>query len=394
MNFVILGTGFISDAYLRTLHLHPELTCVGVFDRDPQRALKFAKAFNLKAFPTFSELLACNEVDCVLNLTNPREHAATTRACLEAGKHVYSEKPLAMLPDEAGELVQLARRHQRLLSCAPCSSLSPSADTLDAAIRQQRIGKVRMVYANFDDGMIAPHESPWQWCNGLGFPWPAKDEFEVGCTYEHAGYFLTWLCRCFGPVQSMTAFASTQIPDKGIPVDSMAPDFTCGLLQFANGVVARVTCGLVAPKDKSLTVIGDTGTLEVLNLRDDHGTVWLKPYQLPLAKLKLRNAFQRLQKRLPRTLPRRWRQPLEFSSRLPLHPPQGLPALPEDADKRVDFLRGPQDLADAIRDQRQPMLSAELGCHIVEIIHQLQYPAHGPVLLRTSFASPNNPSAS
>lgn len=387
MNFVILGTGFISDAYLGTLHLHPDLKCVGVYDRDPDRMQRFAKAFNLKAFASFAELLACEEADAVLNLTNPREHAATTRACLEAGKHVYSEKPMAMLPAEAVELVQKSRLHKRILSSAPCSSLSPCADTLDAAIRQGRIGTVRMIYANFDDGMIAPHETPWHWHNSLGIPWPAKDEFEVGCTYEHAGYFLTWLCRCFGPVQAMTAFASTHISDKGIPVDSMAPDFTCGLLQFANGVVARVTCGLVAPKDKSLTVVGDTGTLEVANLRDDYGTVWHQPYELPLTKVRLRNAIQRCQRLLPKALPSRLRRCPEFSSRIPLHPPKGLPALPEGAGKRVDFLRGPQALADAIRSGTTPQLSADLGCHIVEIIHQLQYPALSPVAMQTSFSS-------
>src|SRR5439155_1232860 len=147
-------------------------------------------------------------------------------------------------------------------------------------IREGVIGKVRLVYANFDDGMIAPKMSPWTWLNECGVPWPAKDEFEVGCTYEHAGYVLTWLAAFFGPALSVTSFASIQIPDKGIPVDSMAPDFTVGCIEYADGVVARVTCGLVAPRDKSLTVVGDEGVLFVGNVRNDTGPVMVRAANL------------------------------------------------------------------------------------------------------------------
>ncbi len=104
-------------------------------------------------------------------------------------------------------------------------------------------------------------------------PWPAKDEFEVGSTYQHAGYVITWLCAMFGPARGVTSFASVQIPDKGIAVDVMAPDFTVGCIEFDGGVVARVTCGLAAPRDKSITVVGDKGTLMVGNVRDDRAPV-------------------------------------------------------------------------------------------------------------------------
>ena len=53
---------------------------------------------------------------------------------------------------------------------------------------------MRLVYANFDDGMIAPKTAPWLWRNEAGVAWPAKDEFEVGCTFEHAGYLFDVAC--------------------------------------------------------------------------------------------------------------------------------------------------------------------------------------------------------
>jgi predicted dehydrogenase len=135
---------------------------------------------------------------------------------------------------------------------------------------------VRLVFGNFDDGMIAPALSPWNWRNASGIPWPAKDEFEVGCTYEHAGYLLTWLAAFFGPALAVTSFASCQIPDKGIQVDCMAPDFTVGCIEYSEGVVARITCSLVAPKDRSLTIIGDQGILSVADVRDDLCPVYLQ----------------------------------------------------------------------------------------------------------------------
>lgn len=383
MKFALLGCGFISDAYLSTRHLHPDLNCVGLHDRNDERARSLGTAYQIPVFESLGSLLENGDIELVVNLTNPREHDETTRACLLAGKHVYSEKPLAMKPDRAQALAELARDTGMSLGVAPCSSLSPCAQTLWKAVRDGRVGTVRMVYANFDDGMIAPHEAPWTWTNSLGIPWPAQDEFEVGCTYEHAGYFLTWLCAIFGRVESMTAFASTQITDKGIPVDSMAPDFTCGILEFRENVVARVTCGLVAPKDKSLTVIGDEGILVVENLRDDYGTVWLERRELPRGKLKIQSALRRLQGALPGFMPDWMREPVAFSSRVGLQSGGSRPKLPVGGEKRVDFLRGPSELAASIREKRPCRLSGELGAHIVEVIDKLQNPTSGRVELIT-----------
>ena len=118
-----------------------------------------------------------------------------------------------------------ATKRELYLASAPCSLLSETAQTVWKAIRENAIGQVRLVYANFDDGMIAPKLSPWTWTNECGVPWPAKDEFEVGCTYVHAGYVLTWLAAFFGPAKTVTSFSSCQIPDKGIPVDRNGAGF-------------------------------------------------------------------------------------------------------------------------------------------------------------------------
>lgn len=365
MNLALVGCGYVAEFYVKTLVNYPELHLVGAFDRDAENLQSFRCHFPGKIYASLDELLADPSVTMVLNLTNPRSHHEVTRRALEADKHVYSEKPLAMDVTSARELLELAERRNLRLGCAPCSLLSETAQTVAHALRNNLVGKVRLVYANYDDGMIAPHMSPWNWRNEYGAAWPARDEFEVGCTYEHAGYVLTWLAAFFGPAKTVTAFASCQLPDKGVEVAMMAPDFSVACIEYGDGVVARVTCSLVAPKDKSLTIIGDDGVLSVVNVRDDACPVYLqpsRPSRRPGGLERSINVLRRLL-RLPGPSPQ---QQVPLVRRPPKHF--------VSAQKPVDFGRGPAELAGAIREERPCRLSPELALHIVEIIEAMQYP--------------------
>lgn len=385
MNVAIVGCGYVAEFYGRTLANYPQLTLIGAYDQRPDNRRAFVAAWPCRAYATFDEVLDDDSVELVINLTNPRAHFAINRACLEAGKHVYSEKPLAMTTADAAALVALAAARNRYLCAAPCSVLSETAQTLWKAVRDGAIGRVRLVYANFEDGMIAPRMAPWQWKNGVGVPWPAKDEFEVGCTFEHAGYVLTWLAAMFGPARRMQSFASCLIPDKGVAVDSMAPDFTVGGIEYADGVAARVTCGLVAPRDKSITVVGDDGILFVGNVRDDGGPVMLRSSRLGPWQSRLAGRARAIHRWIEARVPMPDTEVL-FSRRLPLvRPTTGRMSAP---GKPVDFCRGPAELADAAREQRAARLDGAVGTHIVEMVERLQYPERfvGQDRLTTSFA--------
>lgn len=374
MNVVIIGCGYVADYYATTLPHYSELKLIGVQDLREDRTAAFTKRWPTRVYSSLQEIVDDPAVELVFNLTNPRSHFEITKRCLEAGKHVYSEKPLAMNSAEAAQLVQIAEEKGLYLATAPCSVLSETAQTMWKAIKDEAAGRVRLVYANFDDGLIAPKMSPWNWLNDTGAPWPAKDEFEVGCTYEHAGYVLTWLAAFFGPAKSVTAFSSCQIPDKGMPVDSMAPDFSVGCIEYAENVVARVTCGLVAPRDKSLTIIGDDGIITTPMVRDDAGPVYLR-------EIPSRGFHARIERRLNPI--RLW-----LEERLPHVPWSGhewhfqkkLPFARKPSrvrvsrSKPVDFCRGPSEMVQAIQEKRPCRLSAKLGLHIVELIEALQYP--------------------
>jgi len=384
MKVAIVGCGYIAEYYEATRGAHPEIEWTLAFDHDASRLQQSARRWNVRAARSLDEICASPDIDVVLNLTNPRSHYDVTKRCLEAGKHVYTEKPLGMTTAQSVDLACFAEKQRVTLASAPCSLLAETAQTLWHAIRNDAIGKVRLVYGNFEDGMIAPQKAPWNWKNRAGVAWPARDEFEIGCTYEHAGYLLTWLGAFFGPARSVTAFSSCQIPDKGIAVTAAAPDFTVGTLEYDDGVVARLTFGLVAPRDKSLMIIGDEGVLFAADVRNDACPVYVRHATLPRWQAVL---WSRLGP-IDRFLSARMAWPgsdVLFQRRYPFcRPPSGHRV---SRDKPVDFLRGPAELIEAISEGRDSRLSGRFAAHIVELTERLQWPARfASTRVDTSFA--------
>jgi hypothetical protein len=151
----------------------------------------------------------------------------------------------------------------------------------------------------------------------------------------------------------------------------MAPDFTVGCIEYSNGIVARITCGLVAPRDKSLTVVGDEGVLFVGNVRNDAGPVMVRRSRLRRWESAIVKRTQWLHRWLEARTPWPGAETL-FQRSYPLvRKPPGSVVGP---NKSVDFMRGPAEMAEAIREKRPSRLSAQLGAHIVEIVEALQYP--------------------
>ena len=377
MNIAILGCGYVADLYMATLARHPGLRLIGVHDYDPRRLKDFSDYHKTVSFPSLNELLDDPAVEMVLNLTNPRSHYDLTKACLDAGKHVYSEKPLAMESEKAADLVRLARERGLSLAAAPCSLLGETAQTMRRALADGALGPVRLVYANFDDGMIHRLD-PTRWRSASGAPWPARDEFETGCTYEHAGYVLSWLAAFFGPARRVHAYASCLLPDKGIAVERMAPDFSVGCLEYDNGIVARVTCSIVAPADKSLVIVGERGIVRTEDVRNDAAPVYWR--QAP-------------PNRVLAAIGARWREVrgrVEHALRLPYslggwrlerrYPYAQKPRFQSSGgNKPVDFLRGPAEMAESIRERRPCRLSPELALHMTELIETLGTPSNSPI---------------
>ncbi|MGF1568128.1 MAG: Gfo/Idh/MocA family protein [Nodosilinea sp.] len=350
MKIAIVGCGFVADYYLSTLPFHPQLELVGVTDKNPERARKFSVYHSVPAYGSLAELLADSQADIILNLTNPRSHYEVSKICLEAGKHVYSEKPLAMTIPDAKALVALAAERGLQISSAPCSVLGETAQTLWKALREHVVGKVRLVYAEMDDGLV--HKMPYQkWLSESGTPWPYKDEFEVGCTLEHAGYYVNWLTAFFGPAETVTAFSSCLVPDKETDValdPACTPDFSVACIKFQSGVVARLTCGIVAPHDHELRIIGDDGVLGIHDGWNYGDSVYIQ--------------------RLVRIRRKVFMNP--FKKKYPLV--RKSPKFKTKGAQQMDFSRGVAEMAAAITENRVSRMAADVSLHNNELAIAIQ----------------------
>jgi predicted dehydrogenase len=253
--------------------------------------------------------------------------------------------------EDSERLVLLAENRGLMISSAPCSLLGNAAQTLWRGVRDGVVGDVRLVYAELDDDML--HLMPYKrWHSKSGAPWPYKDEFEIGCTLEHAGYYLGWLIAIFGPVKTVTAYSDCLIPEK-VKDEKLdpanTPDFSVGLLKFESGIVARLTTTIVGPHDHSIRVIGYRGVMEI-------DECWFNDAKVYIRKLL--------------TVRRRtFLSPIRSVFKLPGAPRQ---KLVNTRGNRMDYAAGVAELAEAVRQGRSCRLSARFSLHVTEVSLALQ----------------------
>ncbi|WP_417205746.1 Gfo/Idh/MocA family protein [Antarctobacter sp.] len=344
---VLLGCGFVADLYMRALQAMPGIGVAGVWDSDAARLAAFCSHWNVPARDGLQSLLAQAPDALVLNLTNPAAHFETSKACLEAGRHVYSEKPLALTLDDAKTLHALAADKGLILASAPCSALGEAAQTLGHALRSGIAGTPRLIYAELDDGFI-PQAAYDKWLTESGAPWPYEDEFRVGCTLEHAGYYLTWLISWFGPVRTVVAASAETIPDK-TGTGPFAPDFSTATLFFETGPVTRLTCSIVAPHDHGIRIVGDKGVLSCKAAWDNAAKVRFAR-RITLRRRLMEHPF-------PRTI--RLKQPTH-------------PKVKRWGAAAMNFMLGPAEVLEALRDGRPCRMSNDFALHLTEVTLAIQ----------------------
>jgi len=279
MRIAFVGCGYVFDIYMRTRWAHSELEICGVYDIDLPRSAVVARHYGLRVYESYAELLADGAGEVVVNLTNVKSHYDVTKQALEAGKHVYTEKPISLELEQTRELFDLAQERGLIFVAAPCNIYSDAVNTVWRAVRDGAIGKPVLIYAELDDNpahlmRLEQVQSP------TGAPFPYVEELQEGCTAEHIGYHLVWLCAMFGPVLSLSGFSKHLVEHKtDTPLDPAdTPDFSVGCLNFANGVAARITCSWVAPRDHRFRIIGEEGELSVDNVFHDQSPVHLERF--------------------------------------------------------------------------------------------------------------------
>jgi predicted dehydrogenase len=262
MGIGLIGTGNISEAYLKGAASFPVLKIVACADANPEVASAKAAAWGIEAL-SVPDLLADPRIEIVLNLTTPQHHVDVGLKALAAGKHVYSEKPLAVELAEAKKLVAAARAAGLRVGSAPDTFLGGSHQTARAALDAGTIGEV-VAGSAF---MLVPGHEIWH---------PNPDFYYQpggGPMLDMGPYYLTCLVNMLGPVASVMGSATASYatrtigsgPRAGQVFDVQVPTHISGLLAFENGAAVSITTSFDVWKHghNHIELYGRTGSMIV-----------------------------------------------------------------------------------------------------------------------------------
>ncbi len=259
----IIGCGNISAAYFRLAPLFRGLEVRACTDLNMAAAEARAKEFSVKAQP-IEALLANPDVDVVINLTIPDAHYPVTRQALEAGKHVYSEKPFVLTVDEGLELKRLAVARNLRVGSAPDTFLGGAHQLARKLIDEGRLGTITAGTAHvMSHGMEHWHPNP-----GFFFLPGAGPVLDVG------PYYVANLINLIGPVKRVAAVTNSATPTrlvsadgplKGQEIPVRTPTTVQAILDFASGAAVSLGASwdVWAHRHRPMELYGTEGALFV-----------------------------------------------------------------------------------------------------------------------------------
>ncbi|MHB8062300.1 MAG: Gfo/Idh/MocA family protein [Ruminiclostridium sp.] len=326
----IIGCGNISGIYLQNLtstFINTEVWAIG--DLVEERALAAQQKYNIQNIFTLEEMLNSKDIQIIVNLSTPKDHFGICKKVLEAGKHVYVEKPLSLQLEQGLELQELAEKNNLLLGGAPDTFLGAGLQTCRKAIDDGLIGDVIGATAFM---VCHGHES-----------WHPDPEFYYdiggGPMFDMGPYYLTALVSLIGPAKTVAGMNSITFKQRTITsekkfgkvIDVKVPTHVAGTIEFKNGAIASIITsfdvwGSTLPR---IEIYGSRGTLIVPDPNIFGGTVKIQTY------------FEKEFKELPLT-------------HIYSEDSRGL---------------GVADMADAISNSRVNIANGYLTGHVLEIMH-------------------------
>jgi predicted dehydrogenase len=230
----VIGCGSVSNQYLPTLTQSPYVEVVSVCDLRPERAREQAARFGVAHhYPHIDAMLAGASFEFLVNLTDMQEHEHLNRQALEAGKHVWSEKPIANSLAAGQELLRMARAKELRLWGAPITVQSPQFALMARTLAAGSLGRVAAAHADYG------HEGP---------DWAAFFYRKGGGSLpDLAVYNLTTLTGLLGPVKHVTAMLSIVTPHRDIVgagrIEVTEEDNAMLLMDHGDGVISHVQSG-------------------------------------------------------------------------------------------------------------------------------------------------------
>ncbi|MFC6332971.1 Gfo/Idh/MocA family protein [Paenibacillus septentrionalis] len=326
----IIGCGNISDAYLKNCVHYEQLEVVALADLNLELAKSKASTYGIERVLTTDELLADPEIEIVLNLTIPQAHAEISLSALEAGKHVYSEKPLAVTVEDGKRIIEKAKERKLRVGVAPDTVLGSGIQTCRKLIDEGVIGKPIAAAAFMLSG------GPESWHPNPAFLY-AKG---AGPMFDMGPYYLSAFITLLGPIKRVTGSAVISYPEREITsqplngqmIEVETPTHINSVIDFESGATATLTT--------SFDIKGGS-TLPNIELYGSEGSLIVPDPNTFSGPVKLRKAGSD-----------------QFEEIALTHPYDG-------PDRGVGLL----EMAQAIRENRPHRASGELALQVLEIMH-------------------------
>ncbi|MDR1231965.1 MAG: Gfo/Idh/MocA family oxidoreductase [Spirochaetaceae bacterium] len=338
----IIGAGNISGIYIKNLRelFSDRVDLCAIANMSPEKAREAAARHGLDFAESPDALLARDDIAIVLNLTPPAAHYPVAKAALEAGKHIYNEKPLCANLADGEALLDLAQKNNVRISCAPDTFLGAGIQTARKLIDDGWIGRPVAGVA------FLMNHGPEHWH-------PAPEFFYApggGPLFDMGPYYLTALAALLGPVASVTGNATTAFDTrditskeqygKKIPVTT--PTHISAQLDFSCGATLSLTMSFDVWSHSlpHIEIYGSEGSLQI-----GDPNFFISP-----VRLKRRDAAA-------------WQE-------IPLIGPAS-PRLASLLDNENWRGIGVADMADAIQTNRRHRASGALALHILEVMTRI-----------------------
>ncbi|OLF13328.1 Gfo/Idh/MocA family protein [Actinophytocola xanthii] len=258
----VIGAGVVSNHYLENLTRFPDLNVRMVADLVAEAASAQAAKYGVPRAGTVAELLADPAIELVVNLTVPAAHVEVGIAALEAGKHVWTEKPLALDRETARKLLDRAREKGLRVAGAPDTVLGAGLQTARRAVETGRIGEPRTALAMFQ----TPGPESWH---------PAPEFLYApgaGPLLDMGPYYLTALVGLLGPVRRVTGAGgrtrATRVigsgPRAGTEFAVAVPTTVTALVEFEHGGSAQLVLSFDSALRRALLEVNGTDGTAVL----------------------------------------------------------------------------------------------------------------------------------
>ena len=300
----LIGCGHISETYFRAEKYFNNIKIVKCADINHRNALKCAKTYKIKAL-SVRELLKDQEVEIILNLTIPKAHYQIAKQSLLNGKHVYSEKPMAINFKDGKDLLKIAKSRKLYIGNAPDTFLGGGIQKSKELVDKKIIGKIKLGNAIFAfPGVQSYHPNP--------DPWFAKKE--GGPVIDMGPYYLTTLVNLLGPAKKVTGSIVQGVkrrtigigPKKNKTFKVECPTTYLSTIIFENGTVIRLTLSfdVIAHQRNHIELYGDKGSMIVPDPNMFGGSVYVckklgKPWKeyktnkMPLGRINIRSQSSR-----------------------------------------------------------------------------------------------------